>query len=227
MPVAPESRRPALTPPARTFKRAVDVLVGGALLVATLPIQALTALAILLDDGSPVLYRQDRAGRHGAPFTVFKFRSMRVHQASPADIGQVGAGHPLITRVGRVIRRSKLDEVPQLWNVVRGSMSLVGPRPALRESAATYDGYQRRRLLVRPGMTGWGQVNGGPTVSWDDRIVLDVWYVDHWSPWLDLRILLLTLSVILLGERPRPEAIAQARSHEAEERAATATSVST
>ncbi|MDP9020451.1 MAG: sugar transferase, partial [Actinomycetota bacterium] len=87
--------------------------------------------------------------------------------------------------------------------------------------------YQRRRLLVRPGMTGWGQVNGGPTVSWDDRIVLDVWYVDHWSPWLDLRILLLTLSVILLGERPRPEAIAQARSHEAEERAATATSVST
>ncbi len=222
----PHPRRPVLPRATRTFKRGVDVLVGGALLVVSLPVQALTALAILLDDGPPVLYRQHRVGRHGVPFTVVKFRSMRVHQVSTAAMGQVGLDHPLVTRVGRVIRRCKLDEVPQLWNVVGGSMSLVGPRPALCESAEAYDGYQRRRLLVRPGMTGWGQVNGGPTVCWDDRIALDVWYIDHWTPWLDLRIFLLTLAVIVRGERPHPEAITEARRYEAEERAAMTTGAS-
>ncbi len=187
--------------------------------MVSLPVQAITALAIVLDDGRPVLYRQPRAGRDGAPFMVLKFRSMRVHQEPTAAIGQVGLDHPLVTRVGQVIRRYKLDEVPQLWNVVAGAMSLVGPRPALSESAQSYDHFQLRRLLVRPGMTGWGQVNGGPMVSWDDRIVLDVWYVDHWSLRLDARILLLTLAVILRGEQPGAGAIAMARRYEAEERA--------
>lgn len=188
--------------------------------MASLPVQAVTALAIVLDDGPPVLYRQPRTGRNGAPFMVLKFRSMRVHQEPTTAMGQVGLDHPLVTRVGKVIRRYKLDEVPQLWNVVAGAMSLVGPRPALPESAQSYDHFQLRRLLVRPGMTGWGQVNGGPMVSWDDRIVLDVWYVDHWSLRLDVRILLHTLAVILRGEQPRMEAIAVARRYEAEERTA-------
>lgn len=188
------------------------------MLAASLPVQALIGLAIVVDDGRPIFYRQLRAGRNGATFTVFKFRSMRVHDVPTAAVGQVGLDHPLVTTVGRILRRSKLDELPQLWNVVGGSMSLVGPRPALPEAAAGYDRFQRRRLLVRPGMTGWGQVNGGPTISWDDRIVLDAWYVDHWSPALDLRILVLTLAVLVRGERPRPDAIGRAQRYETEER---------
>ncbi len=198
------------------------MVLGGALLAVSLPVQALTALAILIDDGPPVLYRQPRAGRAGTSFRVVKFRSMRVHDQPAATIGQVGGDHPLVTRVGRVIRRCKLDELPQLWNVVGGTMSLIGPRPALPEQAAAYDAFQRRRLAVRPGMTGWGQVNGGTTLSWDDRIVLDVWYVDHRSLHLDLRVVLLTLAVILRGERPQPSALARAEAYASEERAAVA-----
>ena len=188
----------------------------------SLPVQALTALAILLDDGPPVLYRQPRAGRSGLDFRVVKFRSMRVHDQSAATMGQVGAGHPLVTRVGRVLRRTKLDELPQLWNVLAGTMSLIGPRPALPEQAAAYDAFQRRRLRVRPGMTGWGQVNGGPTLTWAERIVLDVWYVDHRCLGLDARVVLRTLAVIVRGERPHPEPLAVAERYAAEELAALA-----
>lgn len=203
---------------ARAVKRALDVALGGAVLVVSIPVQALTALAIVLDDGPPVLFRQARAGREGASFDVVKFRSMCVHDHSAATLGQVGPDHPLVTRVGRVIRRCKLDELPQLWNVAGGTMSLVGPRPALPEQAAAYDAFQRRRLSVRPGMTGWGQVNGGPTLTWDERIVLDVWYVEHWSLRLDIRILVLTLAVIVRGERPQQTSLAVALRHEAEAR---------
>lgn len=200
------------------WRRAVDLVVGGALLAVSLPVQAVTALAILLDDGPPVLYRQPRAGRHGVAFRVVKFRSMRAHHEAPATMGQVGTDHPLVTRVGRVIRRSKLDELPQLWNVVGGTMSLIGPRPALVEQAGQYDGFQRRRLGVRPGMTGWGQVNGGPTLTWNERIVLDVWYVDHRSLALDARVVLRTLAVIARGERPHPEPLAVAERYAESER---------
>ncbi len=203
-------------------KRMVDLIVGGALLAVSLPVQAVTALAILLDDGPPVLYRQPRAGRHGAAFRMVKFRSMRVHDEAATTMGQVGTDHPLVTRVGRVIRRSKLDELPQLWNVVAGTLSLIGPRPALVEQAAEYDVFQQRRLEVRPGMTGWGQVNGGPTLTWDERIVLDVWYVDHRSLALDARVLLLTLAVIVRGERPHPRALAVAQRYAESERGAMA-----
>ena len=198
------------------------MVLGGAALVLSIPVQALTALAIVFDDGPPVLFRQPRAGRWGAAFEPVKFRSMRVHDQPVATMGQVGAGHPLVTRVGRVIRRCKLDELPQLWNVAGGTMSLVGPRPALLEQAADYDAFQQRRLRVRPGMTGWGQVNGGPTLTWEERIVLDVWYVEHWSLRLDVWVLLLTLAVVVRGERPRPRPLAVARRHEAEARAAMA-----
>lgn len=202
----------------RAATRAVDAVLGGGALAASLPVQALTALAILADDGPPVLYRQPRAGRDGVTFQVIKFRSMRVHDQSAATMGQVGADHPLVTRVGRVIRRCKLDELPQLWNVVTGTMSLVGPRPALPEQAAEYDALQRRRLRVRPGMTGWGQVNGGPTLTWDERILLDVWYVEHQSLRLYLRILLLTLAVIVRGEHPRQAPLTEARRYASEQR---------
>lgn len=197
----------------RAVKRGIDLAVGVGVLTAALPLLAVTAAAIWLEDGGPVLFRQTRVGKDGIDFAAFKFRSMRVNTLPPEAVGQVREDHHLVTRTGRVIRRLKVDELPQLINVVRGDMSLVGPRPTIREQVERYDSFQRRRLLVPPGMTGWAQVNGNTHVSWDDRIRLDVWYVDHWSLGLDLRILAKTLGVILLGERPDSEQIATARQH--------------
>ncbi|MDP8969670.1 MAG: sugar transferase [Actinomycetota bacterium] len=204
---------------ALALKHLLDLLLAGSALVLTLPIQAAAALAILAEDGRPVLYRQCRSGMDGKAFQLLKFRSMRVHEVSVLAMGQVGPEHPLVTRTGRLLRRWKIDELPQLLNVMTGSMSLVGPRPALPEQVAGYDEFQRRRLRMRPGLTGWGQVNGGPTLSWEERIVLDVWYVDHWSLGLDLLVLAKTLAVILHGEHPRTEALRRALEHESRVRA--------
>lgn len=184
-------------------KRLIDVTVASLLIAITGPVQALVAVLIRTLHGRPVLYRQRRAGRHGQPFTVFKFRSMHVHEVQSSE-EQVTLDHPLVTPIGRIIRRLKIDELPQLWNVVRGEMSLVGPRPTLPEQVQAYDDYARRRLGMRPGITGWAQVNGNVALSWGDRILLDVWYVDHWSHALDARIMLKTVAVVVFGERPDP-----------------------
>ncbi len=177
------------------------------------PLLLVTSLAILLDDGVPIFYRQRRAGRAGRPFELLKFRSMRVNEVPPEQMGQVRHGHPMITRVGRLIRRTKIDELPQFVNVLRGDMSLVGPRPALVSDLDGYDEFDRRRLLVRPGITGWTAVNGAVQLTWPERIVLDVWYVDHGSFHLDLAILVRTIWVVLGGERARPAALEAARRH--------------
>lgn len=198
---------------ALTVKRALDVAVAAAALLMTLPLQALGALATLVDDGPPVLFRQRRAGRGGAPFEVLKLRTMKVHDTPAALVGQVRSDHALVTRTGALLRRFKIDEMPQLLSVLRGDMSLVGPRPALPEHAELYDGYQRRRLLVRPGLTGWAQVNGNTALTWPERILLDVWYVDHWSLSLDLVILARTIDVVVRGERRVEEALTEARGH--------------
>lgn len=190
----------------------MDLVVGVTGLVATAPVQISGALAILIEDGRPVLFTQTRVGRGGRPFTVYKFRSMAANDLAPGA-QQVGIDHPLVTRTGRVIRRLKIDELPQLVNVVAGHMSLVGPRPALPEQAAAYDDFQRTRLRVRPGLTGWAQVNGNVALTWPERILLDVWYVDHWSLRLDAAILLRTLEVILRGEHRSDETLAEARRH--------------
>jgi lipopolysaccharide/colanic/teichoic acid biosynthesis glycosyltransferase len=203
----------AAGPGAAALKRGMDVAVSAALLVAAAPLLALSALAVLVEDGRPVLFRQARVGWRGRDFALLKLRSMRVHDAAPEAVGQVRGDHALVTRAGRVLRRLKLDELPQLWNVLRGDMSLVGPRPTIRSQVDAYDAFQRRRLLVRPGMTGWAQVNGNTEVSWEERIELDVWYVDHWSPWLDLRILAATAMVVLRGERVGGRAVAVAHEH--------------
>lgn len=195
------------------LKRGLDAVVSGVALVVTLPLQALGALAILVEDGPPVLFRQTRAGVGGVPFDVVKLRTMRLHDIPAAALGQVGRDHVLVNRTGRVLRRFKIDEMPQLLSVLCGDMSLVGPRPALPEQAELYDDYQRRRLLVRPGLTGWAQVNGNTELSWPERILLDVWYVDHWSLWLDIVILAKTTRVVLKGERRVPDALAEASEH--------------
>jgi lipopolysaccharide/colanic/teichoic acid biosynthesis glycosyltransferase len=167
-------------------KRAFDIVVALTGLVITGPLLASIAVAIRTQLGAPVLFRQRRTGKHGAEFTIYKFRTMRP-LAQP--------GEPDASRtppIGRMLRTTSLDELPQLWNVLRGDMSLIGPRPTLPEQVANYDTFQRRRLDVAPGLTGYAQVKGRNALSWAERIEFDVWYIDNRSVWLDLWILLMT-----------------------------------
>jgi lipopolysaccharide/colanic/teichoic acid biosynthesis glycosyltransferase len=169
--------------------RALDVAGASLGLALASPFLAAAAIAIKLDDGGPVLYRQQRVGKDGREFELVKLRTMVVGAERQGAGWAVNHGDPRITRVGNVLRRLSLDEVPQLWNVVRGEMSLIGPRPTLSYQVEQYTPRQRRRLDVRPGVTGWAQVQGRASLPWDERIELDVWYVEHRSPWLDLKIL--------------------------------------
>ena len=181
------------------MNRAADVALAGLGLVLTSPLLAAAAVAIKLEDGGPVLYRQRRVGKDGEDFELLKLRSMTVGAEHLGAGFAVDRGDSRITRVGRVLRRTSVDELPQLWNVLRGDMSVIGPRPTLRYQVDRYSDRQRRRLDVRPGLTGWAQVNGRATLSWDDRIELDVWYVEHRSPLVDLRILLRTPRALFGG----------------------------
>jgi len=179
--------------------RAADVaLAGGALLFAS-PLLALAALAIKLEDGGPVLFRQTRVGKDGVDFDLLKLRTMVVGAETMGAGLSVNRGDERITRAGRLLRKLSLDELPQLWNVVRGEMSVIGPRPTLRYQVEQYDERQRHRLDVKPGITGWAQVNGRAALPWADRIELDVWYVEHRSPLLDLRILARTPAALFRG----------------------------
>jgi lipopolysaccharide/colanic/teichoic acid biosynthesis glycosyltransferase len=168
-------------------------------LVLTSPVLAAAALAVKLGDGGPVLYRQTRVGKDGRDFELLKLRTMVVGAEKLGAGYAVDQGDPRITRVGRFLRRTSIDELPQLWNVVRGDMSLIGPRPTLRYQVERYDERQRRRLEVLPGITGWAQIHGRAALSWEERIELDVWYVDHRSPRTDLLILLRTPLALLGG----------------------------
>jgi lipopolysaccharide/colanic/teichoic acid biosynthesis glycosyltransferase len=179
--------------------RAADVTLAGAALVLTSPLLGLAALAVKLEDGGPVLYRQTRVGRDGRDFELLKLRTMVVGAERLGAGYAVNEGDSRITRAGRVLRRLSLDELPQLWNVVRGEMSMVGPRPTLRYQIERYDERQRRRLEVKPGITGWAQVHGRAALPWPERIELDVWYVEHRSPLLDLRILARTPVALFRG----------------------------
>jgi lipopolysaccharide/colanic/teichoic acid biosynthesis glycosyltransferase len=179
--------------------RVLDVAIAGTGLVLASPILAAAALATRLGDGGAVLYRQSRVGRNGEDFEMLKLRTM-VEGAERMGAGAaVDRGDPRITRVGGFLRRTSIDELPQLWNVLRGDMSIVGPRPTLRYQVEQYDEHQRRRLEVRPGLTGWAQINGRAALSWSDRIELDVWYVDNRSPRVDLAILLRTPLALFRG----------------------------
>jgi lipopolysaccharide/colanic/teichoic acid biosynthesis glycosyltransferase len=169
--------------------RALDIAGASLGLVLGSPFLAAAAIAIKLDGGGPVLYRQQRVGKDGREFELVKLRTMVVGAERQGAGWAVDHGDPRITRVGSVLRRVSLDELPQLWNVVRGEMSLIGPRPTLAYQVEQYTPHQRRRLDVRPGITGWAQVQGRASLPWEERIELDVWYVEHRSPSLDLKIL--------------------------------------
>lgn len=177
------------------MKRAFDIIVSAVLIIVLAPVMAMVAVAVRLDMGSPVLFRQTRPGLHGRPFRILKFRTMR----DALDRN----GRPLpdaerLTAFGRWLRSTSLDELPELWNVFRGDMSLVGPRPLLMHYLPLYSAEQMRRHDVRPGLTGWAQVNGRNALSWDEKFRYDIWYVDNRSQLLDLRILLLTAKSVLL-----------------------------
>ena len=181
------------------MNRALDVVVAGAGLVLTSPLLAAAAIATKVESRGPVLYRQTRVGKDGVDFELLKLRTMVVGAERIGAGPAVDQGDARITRVGRVLRRTSLDEVPQLWNVLRGDMSVIGPRPTFRYQVETYDEHQRRRLEVLPGLTGWAQVHGRASLPWARRIELDVWYVEHRSPKLDLEILLRTPLALFRG----------------------------
>jgi lipopolysaccharide/colanic/teichoic acid biosynthesis glycosyltransferase len=181
------------------MNRAADVTVAGAGLVLTSPLLGLAALAIKLVDGGPIVYRQTRVGKDGVDFEVLKLRTMVVGAESLGAGFAVDQGDRRITRIGRVLRRTSIDELPQLWNVLRGDMSVIGPRPTLRYQVEQYDEHQRRRLDVRPGLTGWAQVHGRASLPWADRIELDVFYVENRTPKLDLAIILRTPLALFKG----------------------------
>ena len=179
------------------IKRALDILGATIGLIVFSPILIVISMMIRRDMGSPVLFRQTRPGVHGKPFQMTKFRTMR--DAIDAD------GRPLpdakrLTKLGRFLRSSSLDELPELWNVLKGDMSLVGPRPLLMDSLPLYSAEQARRHEVLPGVTGWAQINGRNAISWDEKFSLDVWYVDNRNLWLDLKILWFTIRKVLKRE---------------------------
>lgn len=170
-------------------KRWLDLAVGGLLAMVLIPIMGVAAVAVAYRLGRPVLFRQPRPGKNGHPFQMVKFRSMT--DARGAD-GELLHDEQRITRLGRFLRASSIDEFPELWNVMRGDMSLVGPRPLLMQYLHRYSPEQFRRHVVRPGITGWAQVNGRNAISWDQKFAFDLWYVDHYSLWVDLKILCMT-----------------------------------
>jgi lipopolysaccharide/colanic/teichoic acid biosynthesis glycosyltransferase len=179
--------------------RALDLLLASLLLALASPLLAVAALLVRIESPGPVFYRQRRVGRDGRPFELVKLRTM-VPGAEAMGAGiYVVEGDPRITRVGRLLRRFSLDELPNLVNVVRGEMALVGPRPTVQEQVDRYTERQRRRLAVKPGITGWAQVNGRTSLPWPERIELDVWYVEHRSLRLDLRILAKTVRMLASG----------------------------
>jgi lipopolysaccharide/colanic/teichoic acid biosynthesis glycosyltransferase len=179
------------------LKRAIDIVGGVAGVALAAPLLALAAIAIKLEDGGPLLFRQERLGRDARPFEILKLRTMTIDADEHRSDGIVEAGDPRITRVGKLLRRTAVDELPQLWHVLRGDMSLVGPRPVPLPHLERYDERQRRRLEVRPGLTGWAQVHGRASLPWPERLELDVWYVEHRSLSLDARILARTAGVLL------------------------------
>jgi len=179
--------------------RLLDVVAATLGLAIASPLLAAGAVAIKLDDGGPILFRQTRVGKDGEDFELLKLRTMVVGAEHKGAGYAIDAGDSRITRVGRILRKTSVDELPQLWNIVRAEMSLIGPRPTLRYQVEKYTVRQRRRLEVLPGLTGWAQIHGRAMLSWAERIELDVWYVEHRSPGVDLKILLRTPLALIGG----------------------------
>ena len=179
------------------LKRAFDIAASTSALVVLSPVLAITAYKVKKELGSPVLFRQTRPGLHGKPFEMIKFRTMK--DATDKE-GNALPDRERLTEFGKKLRASSLDELPELWNVLKGDMSLVGPRPLLMEYLPLYNAEQAKRHNVRPGVTGYAQVNGRNSLSWEDKFKLDTWYVEHQSLWLDMKILLKTVKKVIIKD---------------------------
>lgn len=179
------------------IKRLFDITAASAALIVLSPVYAITAYKVKKQLGSPVLFRQTRPGLHGVPFEMIKFRSM----LDDTDTnGKALPDEQRLTTFGKKMRATSLDELPELWNVIKGDMSLVGPRPLLMDYLPLYNDKQSRRHNVRPGITGWAQVNGRNAISWDEKFALDNWYIDNQSVWLDIKILLKTVTKVIIKD---------------------------
>ena len=179
------------------LKRAFDIATSASALVVLSPVLAITAHKVKKELGSPVLFRQTRPGLHGKPFEMIKFRTMK---DATDKAGNALPDSERLTEFGKKLRASSLDELPELWNVLKGDMSLVGPRPLLMEYLPLYNAEQAKRHNVRPGVTGYAQVNGRNSLSWEDKFKLDTWYVEHQSLWLDMKILLKTVKKVIIKD---------------------------
>ena len=191
------------------LKRLADIAAAAVALLILAPFFAVVAIIMKLSERGPIFFSQKRSGLRGEEFVIYKFRTMRIDRKHD-PFEYVSSAHSDITRLGRLLRRVKFDETPQFWNILRGDMSLIGPRPTLPEQVEKYNGFERRRLEVRPGVSGLAQINGGITLSWPEKIKWDVHYVDHLSPLMDLRILFKTIIVVLGGDKKFTRTIDQA-----------------
>ncbi|MCX7904019.1 MAG: sugar transferase [Caloramator sp.] len=182
------------------IKRLFDFLFSLILLIVLSPLFLIIAVLIKLDSEGEVFFRQERAGLNGRPFMIYKFRTMVKNAEKIGDGYYTGENDPRITRIGKFLRKTSLDELPQLINILKGEMSVIGPRPTLMYQVEKYDDFQRKRLLMRPGVTGLAQVNGRNSLSWPERIKYDVYYVENWNIWMDIKIFFKTFLVVLRGE---------------------------
>lgn len=185
-------------------KRLLDILLALCALAFLWPVLCCTAIVVRLKMGAPVLFRQERPGLHGKLFYLYKFRTMRTPKLGEPELA---SDSQRLTSFGNLLRKTSLDELPELWNILKGDMSFVGPRPLLVQYLSRYNSEQARRHEVRPGLTGWAQVNGRNAVSWKDRFVMDVWYVDHVSLWLDLQILVKTIGLVFSARGVQAEGV--------------------
>ena len=181
----------------RTIKSLVDRVLAGLMLILLSPFIAILAIAIYFKMGSPIIFSQPRGGKNNSVFTFYKFRTMTDEKDSN---GNLLPDMARLTSLGEFLRQTSLDELPQLWNVLRGDMSFIGPRPFIAAYLERYTTEQARRHNVKPGITGWAQINGRNSISWEEKFALDLWYIDHWSLWLDLKILFLTVVKIVSKE---------------------------
>ena len=192
------------------IKHLIDRIIAAIALLLLSPFLLLTAILIYLRMGRPIIFSQVRAGKDGKIFTIYKFRTMTNECDSK---GNLLPDEERLIPLGQLLRRLKIDELLQLWNVLKGDISFVGPRPTIPQQVADYDDFQRRRLHVLPGITGWAQVHGNIQLTWPERIFLDIWYIDHWSVGLDLVILLKTIGVVIWGEHPVAKKLEEAKTY--------------
>lgn len=182
------------------LKRIFDIFMSGIALIMLLPIFAIIGIFIKLDSKGTVFFIQKRVGKEGKIFRTYKLRTMVSEAEKMTGNNLIEEKNPYITRIGKFLRRTGIDELPQLINVLKGDMSLVGPRPTILCQVKEYDNFQKKRLLVKPGITGWALINGRNNLNWPERIKLDIWYIEHWSFRLDIKILFKTIFVIMIGE---------------------------